>query len=199
MRSLFLLLTVTGALSAQSMMETGALVGGATVGGVAGKKVSESITATFGKTRGITEHAAVTPATTKPTGANPAAASGNRTPTLQVSPGFVKPEANNVPPPPPPRRAQARPAPPRPVAVPVVYQPEPEPVVEPRPALDVDLTAIEAGTPRTDLLAQGDPSARITMFEDGHLVEIFSYRNATYPWGSVRLIDGAVAIVQVRQ
>jgi hypothetical protein len=71
-------------------------------------------------------------------------------------------------------------------------------VTPPPPPLDVDLNAIEKGMSRESLLVLGAPSSRITMSEDGHLVEIFRYRNATRVSGTVRLRDGSVASVEAR-
>ena len=94
---------------------------------------------------------------------------------------------------PPPTRRAARPTPPRPAPVEVAYV---EPAPEPAPRLDIDLASVLPGMPRPELLALGDPSARITMFEDGHVVEIYSYRNQLLVSGSIRLVDGNVATVQ---
>jgi hypothetical protein len=52
---------------------------------------------------------------------------------------------------------------------------------------------------RNSVLALGVPSARITMYEDGHLLEIYQYRNQTFSSGTVRLRDGSVASVETRQ
>lgn len=199
MRSFLILVIVAGAASAQSMVEAGALMGGATAGTYAGKVVSDSITSTMGKAQGSAASAAK--AATGATGTTPGAASAARVPMLQVGAGRVKTDTRNEPhnvPLPPPKRVVAtrNSTQQRPVPIPVAYV-EPEPVVE-KPKLDVDLTTILEGTPRADVLTHGDPSARITMFQDGHLVEIYSYRNATFPSGSVRLIDGAVSAIQVR-
>lgn len=200
MRSLLILLTVAGAASAQSMVEAGALMGGATAGTYAGKVVSESITSSMTRAKASTDSVAKTASAI--TGTNPQAGAAKGVPMLQVGAGRVKTETrnepHNVPLPPPAKRVVAtrNSTQQRPVPIPVAYV-EPEPIVE-KPKLDVDLTTILEGTPRADVLTQGDPSARITMFQDGHLVEIYSYRNATFPSGSVRLIDGAVSAIQVR-
>ena len=47
---------------------------------------------------------------------------------------------------------------------------------------------------RADLLELGPPTARITMFDNGGLLEIFSYSTL----GTVRLTDGNVSKVQLR-
>lgn len=201
MRCLFLVAIVSGALSAQSMVEFGAVAAGSAVGGVAGKRVSEGITSTFSRTGGILNKASKTDEKSKVP--IPPAASSSRVPTLQVSPGVPKSsgggkraavsEPNNVPlPPPAPVRRVKASSRPTPIRVALVA---PQPPV--RVPLDVDLNALVPGMPRADVLALGDPSARITMFEDGHLVEIYNYRNETLVSGSLRLIDGAVAAIQL--
>jgi hypothetical protein len=68
----------------------------------------------------------------------------------------------------------------------------------PSPPADVDLAAIQTGMGRDALLALGIPSARITMYEDGHLLEIYQYHNHTLASGTVRLRDGAVSTVVAR-
>jgi hypothetical protein len=190
MRQFVLVLTICGAVFGQTMTEAGAVMAGTAVGSAAGKKVSEGVTTSLKKTGSVLESA------TK-TGARQAKESPS-TPLLQVGAGVPKAEVNNVPPPPPPKRqtVAARPAPPRPVTVPAVMSavaPEPPP-----PPADVDLAAIQTGMGRDALLALGIPSARITMYEDGHLLEIYQYRNHTLASGTVRLRDGAVSTVVAR-
>ncbi len=206
MRCLFLVAITTGALSAQSMVEFGAVAAGSAVGGVAGKKVSESITSTFTRTGGVLKKAEKDRNSTSTPPIPQAVSSSSRVPTLQVSPGvpksggsgsgsrFAVSEPNNVPLPPPPRRAAKAPSS-RPAPVPVaLVEPQPEPAHVPH---NVDLDAILQGMPRVEVLALGEPSARITMFEDGHLVELYHYRNESLPSGAVRLIDGTVAAIQL--
>jgi len=50
------------------------------------------------------------------------------------------------------------------------------------------------GMNRSAVLNMGEPASRITMYDDGHLVEIYSYRNI----GHVRLSDGSVASIENR-
>lgn len=206
MRGFFLVLTLAGALSAQSMVEFGAITAGTAVGGVAGKAVSNGISTSLRKTGGVVQRASkvqprmqvVTPSVAVPSlqvsPGVPKAEPAHRRASAQADRSFVPPppEPNNVPPPPPPTRRAARTAP-RPAPIEVVYF-EPQP--EPAPRVDIDLAYILPGMPRPDLLAFGDPSSRITMFEDGHVVEIYSYRNTLLASGSVRLIDGSVASIQ---
>lgn len=172
------------------------MLAGSTVGSAAGKKVSEGIDKTLRKTGGILGDAAKQGDSKQGDVKKPAAPAA-ATPLLKVSPGIPKAELNNVPPPPPPRRAAAprppapRPAPPRVIPVPVA-------VPAPQPPLNVDLGLIAHGMPRDQVLDLGSPSARITMYQDGHLVEIFQYRNTDLASGTVRLLDGSVASVEAR-
>ncbi len=114
--------------------------------------------------------------------------------------------ATNVPPPPP-----AAPKPPAPPPLSRVisqkkftapeWMKDPVPVgppAPPPPPVNVDLGQIEKGMPRETLLAFGKPSSKITLFEDGHMLEIYQYRNQTVASGTVRLRDGAVATVEAR-
>lgn len=189
MRHILLVFTCSAAAWGQSMSEAGALMTGSVVGSAAGKKVSDSVNKNVKKSAKILDAASKTGAP----------ASKPATPMLQVGRGVPKAELNNVPPPPPPaRRAVAsRPAPRRTVSMPVVMSavipagPPPEPV-------NVDLGGISSGMLRESVLALGHPSARITLSEDGHLVEIFQYRNQTLTSGTVRLRDGAVYSIEPR-
>ena len=61
-----------------------------------------------------------------------------------------------------------------------------------------DLKQITNGMRREDLLKLGAPASRITMPEDGHLFEVFSYAEKDKSLGRVRLTDGAVSSVEVQ-
>jgi hypothetical protein len=204
MRSFFLLCGLSATvLMGQSMLEVGGIVSGSSVGSAAGKKLSDSLNTTLKKTAKAAEKAAKAEpekkAETKKQQADvpePAA----------VDPAFLpsRPksgsgdEANNVPPPPPPKKKAQPQQPtraarvPAPAVAPVRYEaPRPEP-------LNVDLATITAGMRRDQVLKLGQPSSRISMYEGGHLLEIYNYRNATYPSGSLRLQDGTVTAVETR-
>jgi hypothetical protein len=107
----------------------------------------------------------------------------------------------NVPDPPPapgeritPRKPVAPPPPPVvEEAAPVVPPPPPPPV-----ATAENLQAITTGETREEVLKLGLPAARITMFDDGHLLEIYSYSVQNKTFGVVRLSDGAVSRVELR-
>ena len=196
MRQIVLLLTITGAAFGQSMLESGAVMAGTAIGSAAGKKVSQGVNASLRKTGNILDAASKT-------NAKPAKASSTATaspiPLLQVSAGVPKPEVNNVPLPPPPKRRAAAPQPvrTRTVSVPMVMSAVLPDAPPPQP-LNVDLSGIARGMQRENVLALGTPSARITMYEDGHIVEIFQYRNQTLASGTVRLRDGSVATIEAR-
>ena len=213
MRQILFSLAISGAvLSAQSMLETGAVVAGTTVGGAAGKTVSDGINKTF-KTTGKALTAATKSGDSEKETAEKAraekakeaadkkvaAAANPSTPALKVSAGVPKAEANNVPPPPPKRVVAARPAPAKrsPVGIPMVMSAQ-IPSGPPSTPVDVDLAAVTRGMGRDSLLALGTPSARITMYDDSHLVEIYQYRNQTFPSGTVRMRDGVVASIEPR-
>jgi hypothetical protein len=84
---------------------------------------------------------------------------------------------------------------PKPVVEVALIPPPPAPSRETTVA---DLQALTRGTIREDVLKLGVPASKITMFDDGHLLEIYSYaiRNTTF--GVVRLSDGAVSRVEFR-
>jgi hypothetical protein len=57
---------------------------------------------------------------------------------------------------------------------------------------------IVAGMSRKEVLIMGDPSSKVAMFEDGHMVETFSYRAGGERFGRLRLQDGAVVEVEAK-
>jgi hypothetical protein len=61
-----------------------------------------------------------------------------------------------------------------------------------------DLKALTDGTSRGEVLKLGPPASRVTMYDDGHLVEIYRYQSRDTTLGVVRLSDGSVSNVQVR-
>jgi hypothetical protein len=74
------------------------------------------------------------------------------------------------------------------------------PVAPPPPVPEVtasDLKKVETGMKRSDVLQLGPPTARITMFDDGHLLEIYRYQAKDTTIGVVRLVDGSVSAVQM--
>jgi hypothetical protein len=186
-----------GSVFGQSMLEGAAAAAGGSVGGVAGKKVSDGLNRILGVVDKQTAKAAdqgksdqaktkASKAASSPTSSDPSG------PLFEVGPGSAKPDGSNVPPPPPVHRASIRKPAPEP-AVPVIAPPPPPPPV-PAPVVTSDnLRQLSNGASREDVMKMGTPSARITMADGGHLVETYRYHNA----GSVRLTDGAVSSVQV--
>ena len=49
---------------------------------------------------------------------------------------------------------------------------------------------------RADVLKLGAPSSKVTMFEDGHVVEQYSYHQNGQKFGGLKLTDGVVSSVQ---
>ena len=174
MRSVLMLLAIAGLACSQALTEAAGVVAGGSVGGVAGKKVSDGITNVFQKVDATTAKAAKTE---KSTGVEKSKDKAGTV--LQVGPGGVVKDHSLVPPPPPPTRKVA--------AVP-----------PPRKATPDDLSALAGGTSRADVLKLGAPASRITMFDNGHLVEIFRYQTRDATFGVVRLSDGSVSSVEVR-
>jgi hypothetical protein len=240
---------------AQTMTEFGAAAAGGTVGGAAGKKVSDGLTNIFGKVDQQTKAAAKaakedpakadkpaeTPAaaiTAGATSSSPAPApaassnsgpasnpgpSSNPSPSLNPGPApkpapakkavsakVVPASAKRAEPPsvPDPPALPSRPAVLSKASEPRPQQPRPvvevAPIVPPPPPPPPEVTAenlrdIAPGAAREDVLKLGIPAARITMFgDDGHLLEIYSYRAKNTTFGVVRLSDGAVSKVELR-
>jgi hypothetical protein len=105
-----------------------------------------------------------------------------------------------VPPPPPIQHAAVRRPEPKPVEPPPAPEPPPPPAVAPPPppVTAEDLRAVTAGANREDVLKIGQPAARITMFDDGHLSETFRYGTGNSMLGVVHLSDGVVTSVELR-
>jgi len=61
-----------------------------------------------------------------------------------------------------------------------------------------DLQKVTAGMSREQLLKLGSPAGRITMDEDGHLLEVYQYSANGTGLGTVRLTDGTVSSVEIR-
>ena len=208
MRSVLIVLVLAGSAWSQAFTEATAAIAGGTVGGVAGKKVSDGITNVFQNVNATASKAAKTgkapeaavQMVTQGTAPTRGAAQGT---VLQVGPGGVVKDHSLVPPPPPAvRRAAVVPPPPPPAATNTsTSYIQPIPVLPPPPpphATPEDLLTLASGTTRSDVLKLGPPSSRITMFDDGHLVEIFRYQARDTTFGVVRLSDGSVSKVEVR-
>jgi hypothetical protein len=212
-----MLLGVAGLAWSQAITDAAGVLAGGSVGVGAGKKVSEGVSAVLQKTSAATtqaaktekvapvqkpqERAAVRPSPKAGDGGSGggSASSGNGGTQLQVGPGGVVKDHSLVPPPPPKKVVAVVPpppplVPPTPIALqPIVALPPPPPPVTPD-----DLKTLASGTSRAEVLKLGAPSSRITMFDEGHLVEIFRYQTHETTFGVVRLSDGSVSSVQVR-
>lgn len=197
----------------QTMVETAAAAAGGSVGGVAGKKVSDGLTSIFEKVDKSAAKAAKSGNTKGGAKGNsaakgssiPARKGGDATtyadsnePLLEVGPGVPRPDTN-VPPPPPLRRASVRKAAPaRELPLPAI-EPPPAPAPPPPPQVTADdLKHVTSGMHRNEVLKLGEPSSRISMVDEGHLLEIYRYRGKNKTLGEVRLTDGAVSTVLIR-
>ncbi len=195
--------SVAGLAWSQAMTEAAGVLAGGSIGGVAGKKVSDGITNVMGKVEGVTSKAAKTTKAPEAAVAKAKADTPSGGAVLQVGPGGVVKDHSLVPPPPPPaRRAAIVPPPPTVESSPVVTAFRPTiPVLPPPPPPQVtadDLKSLASGTDRRDVLKLGAPAARISMYDDGHLVEIYRYQSHDRTIGVVKLSDGSVSSVQIR-
>ena len=187
-----LLVLAAGLAGAQTITEVGASAAGGAIGSAAGKKVSEGITAIFGKVDKAAGKAA------KPPEDNSRSA-----PLLEVGPAVVVKGpggVESVPPPPPASGRRASVAKPAPAteAMPEILPPPPPPPPPPQVTVE-DLKRVTNGMSREDVLKLGAPSSRIMMDDDeGHLVEVYSYADKDISLGRVRLKDGVVSSVEVR-
>ncbi len=177
---------LSGSLFGQAMIENAAAAAGGSVGGVAGKKVSDGVTGIFGKIDKQTAKAAD----------GKDAKKGE--PLFEVGPAVAKGTVESVPPPPPQANRTTR----RPVVA-QAQDPRVLPVHEimppPPPPPEVsaqELKGISVGMKRADVLDLGAPAARITTFEDGHLVEVYRYEKNDRSIGVIELSDGAVSSVK---
>jgi len=195
MRRIFLVMPVlvAGFAGAQTMTEVGASAAGSAIGSAAGKKVSDGITAIFGK---------VDKAAGKAASKTPADDNSKSTPLLDVGPGVVKVSGGGAPesvPPPPPaagrRTSVAKTA--SSEALPEIVPPPPLPPPPPPQVTADDLKKVASGMSREELFKLGAPASRIMMDDDGHLVETFSYASKETSFGRVKLTDGAVSKVEV--
>jgi hypothetical protein len=207
-----MLLLVAGCGWSQAFTDAAAVVAGGSVGAGAGKKVSEGIANVLNKVDAATAKAAKTEkdfkqrpadkpiaAKTSQKAADGGLGNGNGGgAVLKVGPGGVVKDHSLVPPPPAKRVVAVVPPPPAlvpqtPLALApvVVLPPAPQVTAE-------DLKKIAGGAPRAEVLKFGEPASRITMFDDGHLVEIYRYQTRETTFGVVRLSDGTVSSIQVR-
>jgi hypothetical protein len=194
MRLLASFLFITAISFAQTMTEFGAVAAGSAVGGASGKSVSNGINAIFGKVDQQTARAAKETKREKEP----------QVEALKVAPGAPVADPGGVPLPPAPPVKRSAPAP-----VPVAQYVPPSEIARisswadvaptlPPPAVmsPEDLRSVSTGMTRADVLRLGVPSSKITMFEDGHVVEQYSYHQNGQKFGGLKLTDGVVSSVQ---
>ncbi len=190
MRHLAFIVLLSATAFSQNLTEFGAITAGSAIGGAGGKPVSNSISAIFGKVDQQTAKAAVKPA--KKEVPEP--------PPFKVSQGVSLDETGGVPLPPAPHKSAT--------ALPVAQYVLPQEITRIRSLADVapalppppemspeGFRTISNGMSREDLLRRGAPASKITMFDDGHLVEVYSYRQNGQTFGTLHLTDGAVSSV----
>jgi hypothetical protein len=197
----WMLAAVAGLAWSQAMVEAAGAVAGGSIGGVAGKKVSDGITNVLGKVDAAATKAAKTGKAPEAAIDKVKADKSSGGTVLEVGSGTVIKDHSLVPPPPPPvhRAAVVPPPPPEPISPTRAVVIQPIAVLPPPPQVTSDdLKALANGTTRKDVLKLGAPASRITMYDDGHLVEIYRYQSRDTTLGVVRLSDGSVSNVQVR-
>lgn len=177
-----MLLVVAGLSRSQGLTEAAGLVGGSSVGAGGAKKVGQGVAAVLQNVN-----------TTASRVAKPSEGA-----VLQTGPGGVVKDHSLVPPPPPKKiAAVVPPPPPLTPSAPAILTPRLV-LPPPRQASVEDLKTLASGTSKADVLKLGAPASRVTMFDDGHLVEIFRYQTRDVALGVVRLSDGSVTSVEVR-
>ena len=194
MRILASFLLINAIAFGQTLTEFGAVAAGSAVGGASGKSVSNGINAIFGKVDQQTAKAA----------AKETKKEKEQAEALKVAPGtpIADPGGVPLPPPPPGKRSAPAPIPVAQYVVPseiarisswadVALTLPPPPVMSPE-----DLHSVSTGMTRADVLKLGMPSSKITMFEDGHVVEQYSYHQNGQRFGGLKLTDGVVSSVQ---
>ncbi len=188
-------LLIAGA-QAQSLAEHAAAASGATIGTAAGKPLSNALTKIFGQTDTATKKAAS--ADTKPVRMQDP---DSPPPVLQVAPqggaasmpsiGESAPSRHGGFAPRPTARQYVSVNPPAAVA----YVPEPprkEPTLE-------EFAAIQVGATEKELFtALGQPESKVTIPDDGHLLEICQYWSKGKQLGTVRVDNGQVVNVESR-
>ena len=194
-RLLFVIPLFVAVASAQTMTEVSGAAAGGAIGSAAGKKVSEGISSIFGKIDATTKKAAKPEDNSKK---EPLLDVGEGTPKIGASgsAGTIA-GGGDVPPPPPPAgyHRPAKPAAPEVMAE--ILPPPPPPPPPPPQVTSGDLRKVAEGMRRDDLLKLGAPGSKITMEDDGHLIESYSYYEKDNTIGRVKLTDGSVSKVEV--
>jgi hypothetical protein len=200
MRSLapIALLIVSLSVQAQSLSEHAAAAAGATAGVAAGKPLSNAITKIFGQVDNDAQKAAKNPS--KPLTKTPAETQAAKAPAVALpassgpapasSGGSVSHRRT-------PRRETAAIAPAPVVAQQFLIVPVAAPV---KHATEEELALIKVGTTERDLIeALGRPSSRISIPEEGHMLETYQYRANGRPLATIRLDNGQVVTIDAAQ
>lgn len=200
---------IAAIVSAQTLVEHATAAAGGTAAAAAGKKVSDGIDSVFGALGNVAKDAAGKEDKNK--------TKGRRTidpappiPEVRIVTGGSVPGVAPMKKPAAPAVAKRGAPAAQSAVVPAVSEPPVAPVAEPpaapaappAPVLPTaaDLAALQTGMARADVQAKmGKPSSRVTMDDDGKLVEIYSYRNKSGALGSVRLVDGVVKEIRPAQ
>jgi len=203
MRS-FVPFAITGSLmlaigvQAQSLSEHAAAAAGATIGTAAGKPLSNAITKIFGQVDSAAQNAAKNPSKplTKTTTETPAvtvpALGGPASSGPTASGGSSYSQSSSVSRRRAPRSQSA-------ANVPVVAQPFAIVPVEPpaKQATAEELALIKVGATEKELVeALGRPSSRITIPDEGHMLETLQYRANGRPLATIRLDNGQVVTIE---
>jgi hypothetical protein len=181
------------------MIEHAAAAAGGSMGALAGKPVGDSIGKIFGNVEKATTKAAkAKPETVKPKEHAEDEANRSKGTTAGYGFGFgpatsgagMPASGGGV-------TRQNRAA--RPTEESLVREPEAAPLPPPVPVhvtTQQEVSAIQAGTVRRDVLAKlGPASSMVTIPDEGHLLEIFKYTSGGRWLGTVRMDNGAVVSV----
>jgi hypothetical protein len=187
------------------MIEHAAAAAGGSMGALAGKPVGDSIGKIFGNVdKAAAKAAKAKPETVKPREHAEDEANRSKGATAGFGSGFgfgpatsgagMPASGGGV-------TRQNRPA--HPTAESLVREPEAAPLPPPVPVhvtTQEEVSAIQAGTVRRDVLAKLGPAASmVTIPDEGHLLEIFKYTSGGRWLGTVRMDNGAVVSVDSAQ
>jgi hypothetical protein len=180
---------------AQSLSEHAAAAAGATIGTAAGKPLSNAITKIFGQVDSAAQNAAKNPSkpltktTSEPAASVPLPRMGaivNADPPVSGGQSGTGSRRRA------PRSESA-------TNVPVVAQPFAIVPVEPpaKQATAEELALIKIGATEKELVeALGRPSSRITIPDEGHMLETLQYRANGKPLATIRLDNGQVVTIE---
>ena len=197
MRSLapIALLILSSGIHAQSLSEHAAAAAGATIGTAAGKPMSNALTKIFGQVQSDADKAAKNPSKplTKATAETPAV----KTPSagaLSSPSSNPAPQSSSVSHRRAPRTEPATKAPEFAQTFAIVPV-EPPPAV--KQATAEELALIKIGTSERDLVeALGRPHSRISIPEEGHMLETLQYRANGKPLATIRMDNGQVVTIE---